>query len=97
MSNPNFEFWLLLHFDEVLGIDREKLLENPKIDKKKRFVVVELCKLVPGYRKNKIMFSEFLCRIDNAIQNEKQFTETLVELKTQIGSNIGLLIQEIKA
>lgn len=30
VTNPCFEFWLLLHFDEVFCLDRDKLLEIPK-------------------------------------------------------------------
>lgn len=29
VSNPCFEFWLLLHFDEVFELDEDKLLNNP--------------------------------------------------------------------
>lgn len=30
LTNPCFEFWLLLHFDQVLQADREKLQKNPR-------------------------------------------------------------------
>lgn len=35
MSNPNFEFWLLMHFPNIGQYDRKKLLENPKNLKQK--------------------------------------------------------------
>lgn len=34
--------------------------------------------------------------IDNAINNEKEFCEDIVELENSIGSNIGKLISEMR-
>ena len=45
VSNPCFEFWLLLHFDEVFDLDRDKLLENPQVTAKRRYTEHELRKL----------------------------------------------------
>lgn len=42
VTNPCFEFWLLLHFDEVHSINREKLLENKRASSKVRYVESEL-------------------------------------------------------
>ena len=42
LSNPCFEFWLLLHFDEVVNLDMEQLLENPKITSKRRYTEQQL-------------------------------------------------------
>lgn len=52
VSNPCFEFWLLLHFDEVYELDRDKLLENPQVTAKRRYTEHELRKLLPGYSKS---------------------------------------------
>ncbi|EHO21149.1 hypothetical protein HMPREF9466_00657 [Fusobacterium necrophorum subsp. funduliforme 1_1_36S] len=35
ITNPCFEFWLLLHFEEVLSMDKEKLLLNNRVNSKK--------------------------------------------------------------
>lgn len=97
LSNPCFEFWLLLHFDEVHVLDIEKLLENPKITTKKRYAEDELSKIVPGFKKNNIKFDLFVNHIDKAITNQKSFKDNLVELETHVGSNIGNLITEMKS
>lgn len=52
VTNPCFEFWLLLHFDEVHLINKEELLENKRASSKVRFVESELKKYFP-YNKNK--------------------------------------------
>ena len=95
VTNPCFEFWLLLHFDEVHLINKEELLENKRASSKVRFVESELKKYFP-YNKNKYNAELLIEKIDLAIENEKKFCEDIEELKDKLGSNIGLLIQELK-
>lgn len=99
VSNPCFEFWLLLHFDEISGLDKSKLLENAKVGPKSskiRYTESELRKLVPGYKKTSIKFDAFAGRIERAIQNEKNYSEDIASLKNTIGSNVGVLISSLK-
>lgn len=95
VTNPCFEFWLLLHFDEVHSINREKLLENKRASSKVRYIESELKKYFP-YNKNKYNAELLIEKIDSAIENEKRFCEDIEELKDKLGSNIGLLIKELK-
>ena len=96
VTNPCFEFWLLLHFKEVLNLDFDKLLENPRITSKRRYAEDELKKIYPKYRKTKYN-AEFLVKnIDKAIENEKEFCEDIYGLKDAVGSNIGILITEMR-
>ena len=95
VTNPCFEFWLLLHFDEVHLINKEELLENKRASSKVRFVESELKKYFP-YNKNKYNAELLIEKIDLAIENEKKFCENVEELKDKLGSNIGLLIKELK-
>ncbi|PKM65885.1 MAG: abortive phage resistance protein [Firmicutes bacterium HGW-Firmicutes-2] len=95
LTNPCFEFWLLMHFEEVKGVDKEMLLENPKISGKRRYAEVELKKVVTEYNKNNIKFDNFLPRIELAVENEKYFCEDVDLLEDNVGSNIGLLIREL--
>lgn len=96
VTNPCFEFWLLLHFDDVMGVDREKLAENPKVTTKRRYAEQELRKIWPGYKKNSYRAEVLVADIDKAIENEKKFCEDVVGLEKNVGSNIGLLICEMR-
>ena len=98
ISNPCFELWLLLHFEEILDMDREKLLANPKepAHSKRRFLEKQLSLLMNGYNKNNLQFSKIADKVSIAIENEKQFCENINELKTELGCNIGLLIKEMQ-
>ena len=95
VTNRCFEFWLLLHFDEVHLINKEELLENKRASSKVRFVESELKKYFP-YNKNKYNAELLIEKIDLAIENEKRFCEDIERLKNELGSNVGLLIQELK-
>lgn len=97
VTNPCFEFWLLLHFDKVFELDRDKLLENPKVTAKRRYVEQELRKIYPGYKKASYRAEELVKAIDHAIDNEKKFCEDIVNLENTIGSNIGRLIMDMRA
>lgn len=96
ISNPCFEFWLLLHFDEVFELDKEKLLNNPKMTGKRRYAEQELRRIWPGFEKSSYHAENLVARIDKAIENEKKFCEELYELEQQVGSNVGLLIEDMR-
>lgn len=96
VTNPCFEFWLLLHFDEVFKLEEEKILDNPKVTSKRRYAENELKKLLPNYRKTRYDAATLVDNIDRAIENEKKFCEDIVELENCIGSNIGKLINEMR-
>lgn len=96
LTNPCFEFWLLLHYDDVVKLDKEKIKENLKVSSKKTYVEFELRKRLKGYNKSKYNVEEIILNVDKAIKNETQFCEDIKMLKYDIGSNIGLLIQELK-
>jgi hypothetical protein len=96
VTNPCFEFWLLLHFDEVFALDMKKVKTNVRVTEKRKYTEDELRKLVPGYKKNNIQFQVFVSRIDKAISNEKHFAEDLSDLKDTVGSNVGKLITQLR-
>ena len=99
VTNPCFEFWLLLHFDEIFKLDGNKLLNNKKIPKSAKYgyAGAELRKLVPGYQKTDVKFDVFAPRIAKAIRNEKKYAEDVKELKTALGSNVGVLLSQLMA
>ena len=96
VTNPCFEFWLLLHFDEVFELDEEKLLNNSKVTAKRRYAENELRKIWPGYNKSSYHSEKLVKNIDNAIENEKKFCEDIEQLENSVGSNIGRLVQKMR-
>jgi len=97
ISNPCFEFWLLLHFEDILGLEETELLENKKISNKHNFVTNALQKRLKGYQKYRYDAFELVRnRLDIALENEKKFCEDLEGLEKKLGSNVGLLIASMR-
>lgn len=101
ISNPSFEFWLLLHFDDVVNLDVEKIRKNEKINSGSkssiRYLSNELRKRLCKYKKNRYDAESLVHNINKAIKNEKEFCEALPDLKDKIGSNIGAFIEELRS
>lgn len=94
VSNPNFEFWLLLHFKKVEDEDNQKMLENPKVNKSRRYLekrLHDICK----YTKTNFSFKPFEKNIHDAILREKNYEENINRLKNNLGTNVGMLVNQI--
>ncbi|MBO5348481.1 MAG: RloB domain-containing protein [Clostridia bacterium] len=94
VSNPTFELFLLMHDDKIFDIDRIAMLENRKVSNSKRFLELKLSEIF-GCNKKNINFEKFKPNIKKAINNEKQFEENLMDLKNNLGSNVGILLDEM--
>lgn len=86
-----------MHFDDITDIDMEKMLENPKVTRKKRYSEDMLKKKLPGYKKEHYDSETLLKKLDVAISNEKKLCENIEELEHNVGSNLGTLFEEIRA
>ena len=80
----------------MFELDKEKLLNNPKVTGKRRYAEQELRRIWPGFEKSSYHAEKLITRIDKAIENEKKFCEELYELEWQVGSNVGLLIEDMR-
>lgn len=80
----------------MFTLDKEKLLDNPKITVKRRYAEDELRKIFPGYNKSSYHAEVLVKKIDKAIENEKKFCEDIKELEHSVGSNIGHLINKMR-
>ena len=49
-----------------------------------------------GYDKSNLNFDIFVNKIDDAIKREKKYCENVDDLKDKIGSNIGILIENMR-
>lgn len=98
VSNPSFEVWLLMHFDEFDDLDFDKLLENKRVgtSKNARKYADKMLSEISGYDKTNLNFSKFVDKIDIAIEREKKYCEDIKELKSNVGSNVGILITELR-
>lgn len=99
VTNPCFEFWLLLHFSNVYEeySDRlEYIKQNPKISAAHTFVSNEVS-IRAHHGKKCIGFeTKYLPKIDKAIVHSKQFPSKVDDLVENIGCNIWRLIEKMR-
>ncbi|CAA6807169.1 MAG: Unknown protein [uncultured Campylobacterales bacterium] len=96
LTNPAFEFWLLLHFD-ISKYSRSDLLENKKTsEQSKRFLETALISEIGQYNKSKLdtKFITFK-NISLAVEQEVKFENDLDKIIDKLGSNVGNLMKEI--
>lgn len=98
VSNPSFEVWLLMHFVEFDTLDFDKLLENKRVGKgkKARKYADKMLSEISGYDKTNLHFSNFIDKVDDAIEREKKYCEDIEGLKFNVGSNVGILISKLR-
>lgn len=97
VSNPCIEIWLLFHYSNLQTYPQQEILENKKIGT--RTYVERKLKddfLNGSYNKARIQFArDFLPHVQKALENSAQYAQTIEELKTKIGSKVGLLVKEL--
>ncbi len=95
VSNPSFELWLYMHFDEFESENKEDLIINRKMNNSGRRYIEKRLHDVCGYRKSSLNFKEFEPGIRNAIRREKGLTEDITKIKNELGTNVGLLVNKM--
>ena len=100
VTNPCFEFWLLLHFSNVIeeyADDLEAIKNNKKVSNAHTYVSYELSKKAHHGKRIHEFEITYLPRIDDAITHAKAFPSDVDELVDNIGCNIWKLIEKMRA
>lgn len=100
LSNPNFEFWLLLHLNYLCNYKEAELndfLQAKKVNKNKNALEKELSKLLNGYDKSHYKVESILQFIPFAILQAKKLDTNPIERwqEEDLGSRIYLLMERI--
>ncbi|MFA7109139.1 MAG: RloB domain-containing protein [Sphaerochaetaceae bacterium] len=93
LSNPCFEFFLLLHTynpKKEYKENKNNFINNPKISNKHTYVSKLLSKTNhhQKYVSEVIFKKEYLPNIQNALKNSKEWANTPEEVKLDVGSNM---------
>ncbi len=100
ITNPCFEFWLLLHFSDVHEeyADRLDLIrENKKISNSHTYVSNELSQKAHHGKKGIAFKEKYLPHIEEAIIRASKFASDNESLLTNVGCNIWKLIKEMQS
>lgn len=98
ITNPTFEFWLLLHLDNIEQYEKEVLFKNDKVNTKRKFIDKELSNRLSGYNKKQDHFPTKIITKDNlkrALEQEKLFENEFEKILDNLGSNVGELVKKI--
>lgn len=100
-TNPCFELWLLLHFEDVSTLDMKTqglLLTNKKVSNQYKFCGqrVKSFNEKSLFKSKHISFQCFLPHISTAIKNEDKIETTIRNFNNKLTSNIGSLLKEMK-
>ena len=97
ITNPCFEFWLYLHYDNGKGLEHTKLLENERDGETgETYIEQELKKYLPDYKKNNLNFEEFKDRIENAILYADTYSVEIEGIKNSCGTNLHQLVEKLR-
>lgn len=99
ISNPCFEFWLLLHACDVKEEYKDKLEEirkNEKVSKKHTFVSRELARRNHHKKKGIAFKRKYLPYVNVAIERAKKFESDEECLVDNIGTNIWKLLESMR-
>lgn len=98
VTNPSFELFLLLHFDDSYKTDilphAEEIIRNEKIGNQ-RFIYSLLLQRTHMNSKRNDKIGELAIHVRTAIEQEKQLNQDIHHCKGTITSNIGKIIDGI--
>lgn len=99
ISNPCFELWLLLHFQDisVYTIEEQKrILANPKINQNRSLIESELVRLLNGYSKTQFDVRSFVPYVGDAVTRAKLLdTNPRHRWPNKLGTRVFRLIDSI--
>lgn len=98
VSNPCFEFWLLLHIKDVQEYNEEELellFKNEKIGNR-NYIETKIIQIAGSYNKTNLKTEDFLPKIDTAVLRAKNLDQPLEEYPTKLGTHIYKLIEKLK-
>lgn len=99
VSNPCFEFWLLLHIKDIAEYDERELsliLNNAKVSKKKNYVDSKITEILGFYNKSNPKPELFLPTVDFAIKQAKKLDTNNYEYPENLGSHVYKVIEKLK-
>ena len=99
VSNPCFEFWLLLHIKNIADYDENELaliLKNAKVSNKKNYVDSKITEILGSYNKSNPKPELFLPTVDFAIEQAKQLDINDDEYPEKLGSHVYKVVEKLK-
>ena len=99
VSNPCFEFWLLLHIKNISEYSEavlELILKNEKVTKKRNYVDLKIVDILGSYNKSNPRPELFIPNVENAINQAKNLDSDNDDYPQSLGSHVYKLVEKLK-
>jgi hypothetical protein len=98
VSNPSFEFWLLLHIKDIAEYSQDELksiLQNRKISNKKNYIDSKIIEVIGSYNKSNPKPELYIPTISNAIRQAKQLDINKDDFPKSLGSHVYKIAEKL--
>lgn len=100
VTSPCFELWLILHYEDAIEKyivpNRDHLFENKKVSVSHTFASRLFSEISGMNPKSGTFFNKLKRSVDLAISQEKELEQDILMMTTDLGSNIGILIEQMR-
>jgi len=100
VTSPCFELWLILHYEAAVGKyvvpNKDRLFDNEKVSSSHTFASRLFSEISGSNPKAGSFFNKLKGGIDLAIEQEKSLEQDILRMATEIGSNVGFLIERMR-
>lgn len=100
VTSPCFELWLILHYEDAVEKyvmpNEVSIFDNEKVSSTHTFVSRLFSEISGTNPKSGSFFNKLKGNIDLAIEQEKVLEQDILKMATEIGSNVGVLIEQMR-
>lgn len=100
VTSPCFELWLILHYENAVekyvAPNKDKLFDNEKVSRAHSFASNLFSEISGVNPKSGSFFNKLKGGIDLAIEQERALEQDILRMTTEIGSNVGVLIEQMR-
>lgn len=100
VTSPCFELWLILHYEDAVekyvALNKDKLFDNEKVSRAHSFASNLFSEISGVNPKSGSFFNKLKGGIDLAIEQERALEQDILRMTTEIGSNVGVLIEQMR-
>jgi RloB-like protein len=99
VSNPCFEFWLLLHIKDISEYNSEEMqliLQNRKVSLNRNYVDTKIVEILGSYNKSNPKPELYIPKIENAIKQAKNLNQSDENYPKSLGSFVYKIVEKLK-
>jgi hypothetical protein len=99
VSNPCFEFWLLLHIKDISEYSSEEMhliLQNRKVSSNRNYVDTKIVEILGSYNKSNPKPELYIPTIESAINQAKKLNKSDENYPKSLGSFVYKIIEKLK-